>query len=133
MGEEAVTPLEAVTTAGPVLEPMGTVAWSWLALLTKKFEAGPLPKTTFWVPERPRPVKVTTVPGEPLVGVMSEIEGVTLKELSAGVVPRPAVPPLPSLLLTPMKPVVAVSGTVTWSSLSLLMVKTAPAPPTLTV
>src|SRR5439155_971037 len=61
-------PAAVVTLSGPVVAPVGTVAWSVVSERTAKLAAVPL-KLTAVVRVKPLPLIVTTVPTGPAVGV----------------------------------------------------------------
>ena len=99
-------PPGVVTLSGPVVAPVGTVAWIVVAEVTVKLALTPLNATAV-APVKFVPLIVTLVPTGPLVGVKLVIVGglaVTVKGLALVAVP-PAV-------VTLTGPVVAPVGTV---------------------
>jgi hypothetical protein len=98
-------PFGPLTSIEPVVAPTGTVAVTWLSLLTVKVAVAPL-KSTPVAPVKPLPETVTLVPTGPLDGLNPLITGgtVTVKLL-------PLVP-VPFALVTSIGPLVAPTGTV---------------------
>ena len=98
-------PPGVVTLSGPVVAPVGTVAWIVVAEVTVKLALTPL-NVTVVAPVKLVPLIVTLVPTGPLVGVKLVIVGglITVKLLALVAVP-PAV-------VTLTGPVVAPVGTV---------------------
>jgi hypothetical protein len=88
----------------PVTAPLGTVAITCVSEFTVKVVTFTPPKVTLVVPMRLTPVMVTTVPGEPLVGLKLVTCGATRNFLLLASAPFDVV--------TVTKPVVAPLGTV---------------------
>ena len=99
-------PAGVVTAIVPVLAPTGTVAAIWVADTTEKAAAVPL-KWTAVAPVKPVPVRVTTVPTGPEVGVKPVTVGA-----GAVTVKLAALVPVPPGVVTLIVPLVAPAGTV---------------------
>jgi hypothetical protein len=105
LAEEAVPPA-VVTERLPLVAPAGTEVLMWLSSVTPKVALVPL-NVTLVAPVKRLPVRVTLVPGEPLVGEKLVIVGagtVTVKLAADAAVPLEVV--------TEILPVVAPLGTV---------------------
>ena len=118
-------PPGVVIVIGPVVAPEGTVAVTWLSEFTVKVAEVAL-NFTLVAPVKLVPVRVTTVPTGPLVGLKLVMTGVTLK------VPKLVAVP-PCVVITSF-PVLAPLGTVAVTWVSELTVKVfAATPPKLTL
>lgn len=92
-----------VTTIRPVVAPAGTVAVIWVDEFTTKVAAAPSNRTEV-APVKSVPVITTEVPGRPNPGENDVIAGATAKSV--------ALVAVPAELVTLIRPVVAVLGTV---------------------
>ena len=120
-------PPGVVTLIGPLVAPLGTVAWSAVSETTVKAALVP-PNVTLVVPVKFAPPIVTFTPAGPLVGAKDEIVGaggVTVKAFALVAVPPGAV--------TLIVPVDAPVGTVAESEVSEPNVNDALVPPNLTL
>jgi hypothetical protein len=120
-------PPGVVTTIGPVVAPLGTVAWSAVSETIVNDALFP-PKVTLVVPVKPAPPIVTFSPTAPLVGANEVIVGaggVTLKAVALVAVPPGAV--------TEIVPVAAPLGTAAVTEVSEPTVNDALVPLNLTL
>jgi len=107
--------LGVVTEIGPVVAPLGTVAWISESESTVKL-AAVLLKVTTMAPVNLEPRMSTLVPTGPVVGVKELMAG-------AGTAKEDELEPLPFGVHTEIGPVVAPLGTVAWISESESTVK----------
>jgi hypothetical protein len=114
---EVAMPPGVVTRIRPVVAPAGTVAVTWVALLTVKLLAATLLKLTVVAPVKLVPVIVTTVPTGPVAGLKLVMVGggITTKSL--------ILVAFPLKVVIRTGPVVAPAGTMAETSVSLTMVK----------
>src|SRR5437870_3450190 len=119
-------PPGVVTRSGPVVAPVGTVAWIVVAEFTVKLALTPL-NVTVVAPVKFVPLIVTLVPTGPLVGAKLVIvgAGITVKLFVLIAVPPGVV--------TRSGPVVAPVGTVAWIVVAEVTVKLALTPLNVTV
>src|SRR5262245_1936038 len=115
----AAVPPGVATVIGPVVAFAGTVAVICVLVLTVKGAARPLNLTAV-APVKVRPEIVTAVPGAPAVGESAVIVGATAKLL--------VLVPLPAGVVTPILPVLALTGTVAVILRGELTVNAADAP-----
>src|SRR2546426_644309 len=111
-------PAGVVTLSGPVVAPVGTIAWIAVAEVTVKL-ALTLLKLTAVAPVRLVPLMVTLVPAGPLVGAKLVIVGGGTTVNAALLVAVPAG------VVTLSGPVVAPTGTVAWIAVAEVTVKLA--------
>lgn len=124
LAELVPVPAGVVTVIGPVVAPVGTVAITWVALLTVNDAAVPLNFTEV-APVKPVPVTVTCVPAVPLVGENDEIVGAAA---TVDTVKLAVLVPVPPAFVTEIGPLVAPVGTVAVTCVSLLTVYDADVP-----
>jgi len=120
-------PPGVVTAIGPVVAPLGTVAWRAVSETTVNDAVVP-PKVTLVVPVKLVPPIVTFTPTGPLVGAKDVIVGaggVTVNAVALVAVPPGAV--------TTIVPVDAPAGTVAVSDVSEATMNDAPVPPNFTL
>jgi hypothetical protein len=113
-------PPGVVTRSGPVVAPVGTVAWIAVAEVTVKLALTVL-NVTAVAPVKFVPLIVTLLPTGPLVGVKPVIVGGALLT-TVNPLPLVAVPPG---VVTRSGPVVAPVGTVAWIAVAEVTVKLA--------
>ena len=99
-------PAGVVTEIVVCTTPAGTGTVIWVAEFTTKPGAAVLPKATAVAPVKSVPVSTTLVPAAPLVGVKLLITG-------AGTTKLAALAPVPKGVVTRIRPVRAVVGTLT--------------------
>jgi len=99
----SAVPASVVTLSGPIVAPVGTVAWIAVSEITVKLAALPL-NVTAVAPAKFAPLIITLAPTRPYVGVKLVIVGAAMKlaELAA----------VPPGVVTLSGPVVAPAGTV---------------------
>lgn len=95
-----------VIVIGPPVTPVGTVAVTFVAESTLNDDAGTAPKRTAVAPARFAPVSVTTVPARPPGGSKVVIAGDETVKVAV-------VTPVLTGVVTEMRPVTALGGTVT--------------------
>src|SRR2546426_1392329 len=116
-------PPAVVTLSGPVVAPLGTVAWIAVAELTVELALTPL-NVTAVAPVKFVPLIVTPVPTGPLVGAKLVIVG-AFETMTVNALELVAVPPA---VVTLSGPAVAPLGTVAWIAVAELTVKFALTP-----
>jgi hypothetical protein len=105
LDELVAVPAAFVTLIGPLVAPSGTFARSCVSESTVKALAAVPLKVTLVVPLNPLPVRVTSVPTGPLVGLNEAICGVTITTKSLALLA------VPSAFVTLIGPVLAPLGT----------------------